>query len=370
MYTGSEVAMAQLSTPPSEYLPNLNPPHFHVLVLPFALLSQKSAAILWEVFIIVSLVWSLYLIIQETPTRITLWRCWVLAVSILSFVATQVTLLLGQVSFLIFLVFTLAWIRARQERWTAAGGYLGLALSVKPFLLIFMPYLVLRRQWRSLAAVMGSAFLCFGVGILTFGVDAYISWLQRLATVNWVWHALNASVLGFLTRVFQETAIYIPFIAAPELIRPLWMMTAILIGGVTLLAAAADDSLAATDRGFALLILAALLISPLGWGYYLWLPVGPFAALIPVWWKDRTDATRSAETVVRSRNLLCLLALPGLAWPFLCVTWFQPSPWATVSLGSVYFWSTFLLWLALLADWRTMGGTFFGALTKITKGQI
>jgi hypothetical protein len=45
------------------------------------------------------------------------------------------------------------------------------------------------------------------------------------------------------------------------------------------LAVVARDRGQPVDRSFALLLLCALLVSPLGWMYYLWLAAGPLAAL-------------------------------------------------------------------------------------------
>ena len=54
----------------------------------------------------------------------------------------------GNIALLLMLLITLGLADARHGRWGKAGSWLGLALSIKPFLLIFVPYLVLKGAAR------------------------------------------------------------------------------------------------------------------------------------------------------------------------------------------------------------------------------
>jgi hypothetical protein len=83
------------------------------------------------------------------------------------------------------------------------------------------------------------------------------------------------------------------------------------------------------DRAFAMMMLAALLVSPLGWVYYWWLPVGPMAALL------------------RRPPAAFWIAAPLMAAPLFVVTAGQPNGWMTVTVGSAYFWATLLAWAAV-----------------------
>ena len=170
---------------------------------------------------------------------------------------------------------------------------------------------------------------------------------------------MNASVLGFLRRVLAPTIYYEPLLEAPGLIAPLWLLLSGAIGVVSLAVAAADSGDRAVDRGFGLLLLAALLISPLGWTYYWWLALGPMVAVVASW--ANREAQRGRTIFVnagRWRRALLLVAVPGLIWPLPATIAFQPSAWATVLPGSAYFWATLALWAALISDWRAAGGRF------------
>ncbi len=62
------------------------------------------------------------------------------------------------------LLMTLAWREARHGCWTQDGTLLGLCTSITPFLLIFVPYLLLSRRWRGTAAAVLSAGCRFLLG--------------------------------------------------------------------------------------------------------------------------------------------------------------------------------------------------------------
>jgi hypothetical protein len=326
-------------------LVNLNPPHFQLLLLPLALLPAGVALSLWAVANLLCLGGSIYVIVRELDLKPSRPNCWRGAVWLLAFAGMGAVLATGEMSFLLSLPLTLAWSAARRGRWSRAGIYLGLAMSLKLFLLIFIPYFVLRRRLAAAVASCAAAAACFVAGTLLFGPGSYWSWLSQLSSVSWAWRSPNASVLGVLTRSLSENPYYTPLAVAPELVLPLWLPAVGIVGILTLVAVAFDRTESAVDRAFALLLSAALLISPLGWLYYLWLGLGPFAALALKW---RNGAPAAAA---RWRQRFLVLAVPGLVWPHFATFAFQPHAWATLLLASAYFWSTAALWCAIVLDW-------------------
>jgi alpha-1,2-mannosyltransferase len=337
---------------------NLNPPHFHLILLPLAPLPPRWALVVWGIVSLGCLALSLRLIAREAGIALTPWRRRLAALALLSFAGLGAVAVTGQVSFILLLPVTLAWIRARRGDWAEAGVYLGVAMSVKPFLAIFLPYLVLRRRFVALGTAVGAGAGAFLVGLGVFGWGAHRSWIAGLSAVSWEWVAMNASVLGFLKRVLAPSMYYEPLLEAPGLVAPIWLLMSGTIGAVSLAVAAADWGDRAVDRGFGLLLLAALLISPLGWTYYWWLALGPVVAVVGSWWwgRDARPERPPASNTGRWRRALLLAAVPGLFWPLPATIAFQPSAWATVLIGSAYFWATLALWAALIADWHVAGG--------------
>jgi alpha-1,2-mannosyltransferase len=331
---------------------NLNPPHLQALLLPLAGLPPAAALALWSLASLAALLLSIRILVREAGVKLTGPLVWRAAGWLLAFAGTGAVIGTGQVSFLLLLPFTLAWVAARENRWERAGLYLGVVMSLKLFLLVFVPYLVLRRQIRAAVMACASGLGCFGVGLLAFGVASHQAWLAQLGRVQWAWRSMNASFLGILTRTFTETPQFTPLVLVPDLVLPVWLVGALFLGLATVGLAAADSSEHAVDRGFALLVLGALLASPLGWIYYLWLALGPIAALA-VTWSGSLGGAPTVSAADRVRRALLALAIPGLVWPYFAALAFPSLGWATATLGSAYFWATLAVWGALVADWRS-----------------
>ncbi|MES1256317.1 MAG: glycosyltransferase family 87 protein [Acidobacteriota bacterium] len=342
MYAPSPATDLRFEKAPGLQLLNMNPPHFHLVLLPLARLAPESALTIWMAANLMALVLSLQLIARElrivwTPERLLLVG---LGASIFS--GTQAFFGTGQLSLLLLLAVTVAWIQARRGQWVTTAIWLGAAMSVKPFLAIFLPYWLGTRRFRALGAALLAAAACFGIGLVVFGVRAYAGWYAALRqSGDWAWAAMNASTFGLFRRVFSDTPYYAPAVLAPGLLWA-WIVPAGLIGVLSLWLAVTDTTREATDRAFCLLLVAAHLVSPLGWVYYMWLPAGPATALIV---REMSGHERGLAA-----KGLAAVTIAGCCWP---ITWgylFQPHAWATVWVGSMYFWSALAGWGWLLLD--------------------
>ena len=264
---------------------DLNPPHFHILFFPLTQLPIKEAFLIWGLLSLAALFASLRLIVKEIAQDITAQQSIIILLFLLMFTGTGLVFRSAQVSFLLLLPLTLAWIKARQNNWPLAGLYLGLGACLKPFLLIFLPYLVFRKQFVALRNLFAVFLVAFSLGLLTFGIEAHKDWIEGLALVNWYWVGSNVSILGFLTRTLGENPTFAVSIDASALIYPFWIVSSLVIALWTIIATASDTTEKAVDRSFALLLIAALLISPLGWTYYLFFSFGPLCSVAIDWWK-------------------------------------------------------------------------------------
>jgi glycosyl transferase family 87 len=216
--------------------------------------------------------------------------------------------------------------------------------SIKPFLGIFLIYLTLRRDRKPAAIMVFSGAACTVLGLVIFGWSAYEGWLRVLASVDWTWSPMNGSVAALMSRAFAENPIYPPVFSALWLVKPATTALALSIC-VMSFRQVLQSPLRFVDHTFAVLLLTSQLVSPLGWIYYLWLIAGPAAAVFLSW---KTQACR-----LRDRFLL--LALPGLLGPLSLVATTRmgsTSPWAALTLGSIYVWTTFFLWTSVMVDWR------------------
>ena len=99
------------------------------------------------------------------------------------------------------------------------------------------------------------------------------------------------------------------------------------------------------------MLLTALLVSPVGWQYYVFFSLGPLSTMIYFWRSDSARLISSKDRFLKiGRTVLLYLALPGMLVPFIAIHLFQPNRFATVTLGSIYFWSILCLWTSGILD--------------------
>ena len=321
--------------PPDLPIPNLNPPHFDYVVLPFTALDRPTAVSAWFVVSAFCLIGSLVAIIRTVGFHgwAVVWLC------ALVFAAPPMVaqLFTGQVGLLLLVPFTLAWVSARQGRQMSAGVWIGVCASIKPFFLLFTAYFVVRRWPKAAMASVVTVVLVFGGGLALIGGAAYREWIEDLLSVTWAEHYMNASMLGFLERTLSASEWHqVPIMDSPQLVGPLYATAFVGIAIVTLARVRAIRNI---DRQFLLITAAALLLSPLGWVYYLWFLVPPLAATIHGW--------ESVDLPGRG-GLVCAL-LGFLVPPFFALSALS---WAgglgAATAGSVYFWALAALWVSAI----------------------
>jgi hypothetical protein len=320
------------------YLGNLNPPHFQLIVAPLVPLGYRGALVAWLALNILLTVAFLWLVRRELQPRLTLSSVLLGALLVFASAAWTSVAVTGEMSLLLLLPFTGAWIAARHGRWALTGILLGVCVSFKLFFAVFLAWLLAARRWRALAGAVGGAGACVLLGALVYGVPAYREWLHGLSRVEWWWLPMNVSLRGLAERLFHAGAPYARVIDRPALARPVWIVLAAVAASVTAWRTWPRPSVGVDlDRLFAVLLVAALLVSPLGWVYYLPLATGPVLALVV-----RRDLWRG--------SLECSLFIAGLACLYLPMELTekgQPSALATLFLASAHGWGALLVWASL-----------------------
>lgn len=184
-----------------------------------------------------------------------------LAVIVIDVEPVQATLWWGQINVLLMALVLLDLLRPSQARWRGIG--LGLAAGIKLTPLVFLPYLLLTRQWRASA-----------IALCTFVVTAVLAWPVLPRDSAWFWshlgdtshispidHLANQSINGFLARYFAP---------AP---RPEWLW--VLLGALVLAAGLAVSRWAHRrgERALALIVvgLTGCAVSPFSWAaHWVW----------------------------------------------------------------------------------------------------
>jgi hypothetical protein len=317
---------------------NLNLPHTHLILLPLVPLTPVDALAVWFTASVAVFVLCGWNVLRALRWRLPplLWLA--ILVYLLSWGATAAFSLTAQLSLLLAGPITAAWVAARQGRQARAGAWLGLAVAIKPFLLVFVPYLAVRRDWRCLRALAIVAAVTVAAGVWIFGFDAYREWASQIPRITWATHYFNASIVGIVERLLGSS--YYATVG-----RHPWLARIVMAAGVAAVAAITFRQLARSrnirtvesiDADWAVLLLASLLLSPLGWVYYLWIALGPLAAAV------------GHSRFWQRRQPIDLLLIPGLAgwlWYGKMAHWGQPSPIATATFASMYFWALLSLWL-------------------------
>ena len=306
--------------------PNLNPPWVVAVMAQLGRTPLPVAAGVWWAVSFVCLFAAIALIARAVAPG----HAVAIASSVLVTQAAYANLRLGQVAWPLMLLLTGAWLADRSRRPVLCGVLVGAAAAWKPFLLVFAPYLLWRREWRAFAAMTATIAVTVLAGLLAVGVAGYESWLASLRLVGWAGHPLNASLRGLLTRGLtvptlteQPTS---PVIVAPAWLDPAWLVAVAAVIAVGVRQIVVTRSV---DVAWATLTLSALLVSPLGWVHYVPIATGPLVAVLVA---GRPGAMQLAAVGV------ALLCVP-FAW--LKATIFGPA--LTLTFASSYTWGLLLL---------------------------
>ncbi len=316
---------ADLYQPPLRPGPgyNLNPPAAVLLFVPFSFLPDWLALYLWTALAIAAYVLAAYWIAQEVAPK----RMISIAGAIFLSQPAIMSLLLGQIGGVMMLLVTAAWIADRRDRPLLAGVLLGIAIGAKPFLLVFAAYAVWRRSVALGAGLAAGVAAMVALGLMAAGVAGFQSWLGAIEQITWGAHVANASLLALLTRTLSTTPAILhatPVLVWPELVQPLWWTSIAIVCAVT---AAVLLWTRNRDKAWAILLIACLLVSPLGWVYYATMFVGPLLAVA------RT-ASRPAQFLIAA-GCACLNIPPTNTSSL--------GAFGVLFLGSVYAWGFLLL---------------------------
>ncbi len=251
-------------------------PHFSLLMMPFALLPAFAAGFLWFALKIGALAWVARQLAGEIDAsaagapRPSLWPAHLVLPFLVAVNPLVGELKLGQVNLFVFVLTLLAQRSVEAGRpWRAALLFSVALVKVTPW--VFVPWFVVRRQWRLLGALAAVGAGWLAVLALWFGpgrvVPILATWLETARL-----HKLGIAEVAYfenqsLQGVSARLATVFPALAAPVLgvpaYRLLWMPVAALLFGVVLLAAWRDRFRPALPRAeLAFLCCIQFLCSP------------------------------------------------------------------------------------------------------------
>ena len=239
-------------------------PAFALLAIPLATLPLATAKAVWFVGS-AALVGALFALgLGLLPERRK--RTWVLVAVTLVVMAKFIghELVLGQVNLLLAVLMLAAVHLLTRRRHVGAGLVIALAAVIKPYAVIFVPWLAAQRAWRALAAAAAGIVLALILPAVPYGLSGGYT-LHR----DW-WHTVTASTPPNLLNADNVSlaGMYAKWLGPGTLAGALAVVSA---AALLLAAAFVFRSRAAVPapEGLeaALLLTLIPLLSPQGWDY-------------------------------------------------------------------------------------------------------
>jgi alpha-1,2-mannosyltransferase len=292
------------------------PPFAVLLVVPFALVAQLSAAVAkgaWAAGSLVCLGWSITRLPRDR------WRTVALALAAVAAPLNRNFEDLNLNAVLLALLVAAAGDlgRGREGR---AGAWIGAAAALKVFPALWLVYLAYRRHWRGLAVGIAVAAGLSLAPLLRYGVpgafDAVRDWLANSSPVAWTQGGSNQSLSTLATRLHLPGA-GLAFLD----------LACIALGVVALRRPKVAD---AAFEDLAVVGLVAVLLSPIAWVHY-------FLFALPVW-----IVALRLPSQGRARAWSFALLLAGVATSGIATVW-SLSLRDTVFNLSLYTWGALLL---------------------------
>jgi alpha-1,2-mannosyltransferase/arabinofuranan 3-O-arabinosyltransferase len=303
-------------------LPNLNPPSMVALVFaPLARLPLPMAGILWQCLGVAALAFAVLRGWRELAVD---FETVVTALgALLVTVAARYVWLEGQITWLLMVPSTLAWIAYRRKAPIAAGVWLGLIVAVKPFFAVTAIALGIPVALTTVAV----AAAITAVGVLVTSLTPWQQWLALGSGISVTWPS-SASLWTLGTRLVGATPHDVVAWTSLPLVVAVCTFVVALAG---IAAAFAQDD---RDARWTIAIGLALLVSPLGWIYYMPLAWGAVLAL----WLER------------QRTLLLSIALVLCCIPMHVNFWaIEHGRVAGATLGASFTWAVLLMLIAAQA---------------------
>lgn len=236
-------------------LPYNHPPFEALLFAPLAWLSYPAAFAVWSILNLIILGILPVLLRPHVPLleQIPLSLCWVAE---LAFFPVFVSLLQGQDSVLLVLLFVLTFIALSTNRDLSAGVFLGLGLFRFHMVLPLVLILLLRKKGR---AILGFLISALGLGLISI---ATVGWNEALRYPDYVWNVEKttnsaAALVSTMPNLRGFVHMFLPW--SPRVQVGVSMLSAVLLLWASY--QWDDRDLGRFDLSFSLAMLATVLLS-------------------------------------------------------------------------------------------------------------
>jgi hypothetical protein len=239
-------------------------PAFAVIAAPLALVPMNAAKAFWFATSAVLILVLLGLSVQALPEP----KRPIVLLLVLTFLGMAKfyahELVLGQVNLLFAVLVVLAVVEMRRGREWTAGLLIALAIVVKPYAALFVPWLALRPNRTALAAMAAGLIAALLLPAVMYG------WTGNLRLLSEWWHTVTSSTAPNLTNQDNVSlaAMFTKWLGPQPGATTLALLFGFMLLTLTAVAVAGRRGIREPDALEASLLLMLIpLLSPQGWDY-------------------------------------------------------------------------------------------------------
>lgn len=280
-------------------------PAFAVLTIPLGAVSLETAKAAWFITSVALLALFLWSSLKLMPERR---RPTVVLVTVTLLVMAKFyghELVLGQMNMLFGVIATMAALAALNGREATTGALTALAIVIKPYALLFLPWLVARRRLTSISVAVLGCLVVVCLPCVVYGVQGTIQLHQ-----DW-WATVTSSTAPNLTNADNVSiaAMWAKWIGIGRIAMMLTALTSLGVLGIAAMVFARRTGLRSPETlECALLLTLIPLLSPQGWDYVFLISTP--AVMLLVNYDDRLP--RNARILTRTALFTTALSLYDL----------------------------------------------------------
>lgn len=250
---------------------NLNPPFFILLTYPLSWFSFSTALIVWQTLSIMALIAGGKIVLKYVPQVTSKWL-FALGFSY----AFLVNIYLGQVGSFVFYIVIKGYYAYKNDKIALTGVLWGVVSAIKLFPLLLLIYCLVQKKYRLSGYIIAIFVFASSLPFLIWGSAIYQDYFEGLQHAFWYGHNWNMSLIGFINRLLIHGKI------TPQKVDAIrvWFRLAFVVGFIIYLYLMTYKRISLNAmQTWSLTLIAMLILSPLGWLYYLPLVFFPYLLL-------------------------------------------------------------------------------------------
>ncbi|WP_058492736.1 glycosyltransferase family 87 protein [Legionella worsleiensis] len=337
---------------------NLCPPFFLILTYPLGLMSYHPALLCWLLVSFISGLIGARISFSMVLNQKSLSQYgFLLTLFYLMLFSTIMNLAIGQIGSLLFLFVMAGYHFYLKKHYYWAGIFWATIISIKLFPGLLFFYALAERRFKLILIMLGSCLCFWAIPFILYGAQLYLDYFNVMTQVSWYADSWNASIYGFLFRLFTFSY-YVPNEMRQQ-INLIYLFVFPLVLGIyywLLKSSPPKNSIHLINHyRFCLTLVFMLLLSPLGWIYYSSLLILPLALC----WFNEVPTNTSGKRP--SKAWLFCFFLINCPFDYVA-TGFTPSLLMRISIYSLHFYGLLLLAYLMSKEKKLMGNNLLNSV--------